>query len=84
MQTFLVSENIEAEIIWCLHTAVEHVFRFAAHAIETLNMMCLDSTVAEKVQLQRTKIGYTLVYVIAPFFKKINRSRIYSKLIIKN
>ncbi|GBM79331.1 hypothetical protein AVEN_32947-1 [Araneus ventricosus] len=45
-------------------------FRSAASSVSTFKIMFPDSRIASKMQLQRTKVGYTVVYGFAPYFKR--------------
>lgn len=72
VKPFLLSEEVtKSEIVWCLHAAIEHMsFRSAARALSTFKIMFPDSSIASKMQLQRTKVAYTLVHGLAPYFKR--------------
>ncbi|GBN74705.1 hypothetical protein AVEN_224456-1 [Araneus ventricosus] len=68
--TYLKPETVsEAEIFWCLYSVMEHSsFRSAGRAVDLLKRMFTDSEIVKKMSLQRTKIAYTCVHGIAPYF----------------
>ncbi|XP_048513397.1 uncharacterized protein LOC125501448 isoform X1 [Athalia rosae] len=68
--SFLLSESVtRAEILWCLHTVEAHnSLRAAAKGVALFTLMFPDSAIAQKIQLQRTKLAYLLVHGLAPFF----------------
>lgn len=72
LQAFVLNDNVTiAEITWCLHVIMHyHSVRSSASTVPVFKTMFPDSVIARKVQLGRTKIGYTLLYGIAPFFQK--------------
>lgn len=72
VKTFVINEEVSrAEILWCLQTVLAHKsMRTAAKDINLLKTMFPDSVIASKVQLQRSKIAYSLLFGIAPYFKK--------------
>ncbi|KAE8749481.1 hypothetical protein FOCC_FOCC003747 [Frankliniella occidentalis] len=61
----------KAEIIWCLQAATRiHSNRTAADCVSLFPLMFSDSEIAKKMQLQKDKVGYLVVYGLAPFFRK--------------
>ncbi|GBO45640.1 hypothetical protein AVEN_139023-1 [Araneus ventricosus] len=68
--TYLRPETVsEAEILWCLYSVMEHSsFRSAGRAVDLMKRMFTDSEIVKKMSLQRTKIAYTCVHGIAPYF----------------
>ncbi|GBN02756.1 Kinesin-like protein unc-104 [Araneus ventricosus] len=68
--TYLRPETVsEAEILWCLYSVMEHSsFRSAGWAVDLMKRMFTDSEIVKKMSLQRTKIAYTCVHGIAPYF----------------
>lgn len=66
----LKDETTIAEIIWCLDAIMNHsTVRSAGKSASLFPLMFKDSKTAANMKLQRTKIGYTLVYGLAPYFK---------------
>ncbi|XP_051165127.1 uncharacterized protein LOC127283960 [Leptopilina boulardi] len=72
IKAHLLKENVTtAEIILCLQSVITHKsMRTAAKDVSLFKMIFSDSEIAQKLQLQRTKIGYTIVFGIAPYFKE--------------
>ncbi|KAH8022458.1 hypothetical protein HPB51_024557 [Rhipicephalus microplus] len=75
---FLVKKCVtKAEVVWCLNTIVTHgSFRSAAASAALFPIMFPTCDVAKKLQLGKDKVGYTICYGIAPYF----RNRLLSKL----
>ncbi|XP_054720775.1 uncharacterized protein LOC129230403 [Uloborus diversus] len=71
LKTFLINDSVvKAEILWCLQTIMTHKSLRATSAdVLLLQNMFTDSLIAQKMQLQRTKIAYSILYGIAPYFK---------------
>jgi len=66
---FLKEESTKAEVLWCLRTVVSHIsFRSAGECVTMMKLMFADSEIAESIQRQRTKVAYSIVHGIAPFF----------------
>lgn len=78
IKSFVFNDNItKAEIFWCLQTIITHKsMRSAAKDVEIFKVMFSDSEIANKMQLQRTKIAYSILYGLAPFFKDQLMSKI--------
>ncbi|XP_063230592.1 uncharacterized protein LOC134535429 [Bacillus rossius redtenbacheri] len=72
LQRFLLGEHItRAEILWALHTIVGHTsLRKAAESVSVMKLMFPDCAVTQKMELQRSKIGYLINHGIAPYFEK--------------
>lgn len=70
---YLLSEDVtKAEVIWCLQTVMNHSpFRSAGNFVSCFPLMFPDSQIAPKIQLQRTKIAYTIVHGLSPYFKNM-------------
>lgn len=65
-------EVINAEVMWCLNAVMTHTsYRAAAASASLFPLMFPSSATAKKVQLGKDKVGYTVVYGLAPFFKEI-------------
>lgn len=61
----------KAEILWCLLSVKKHYsHRGAADAVSLFPIMFEDSETAKKMKLQKTKIGYTIVHGLVPFFRR--------------
>lgn len=75
---FLVKKCVmKAEVAWCLNTIVTHgSFRSAAASAALFPIMFPTCDVAKKLQLGKDKVGYTICYGIALYF----RNRLLSKL----
>ncbi|KAH8020386.1 hypothetical protein HPB51_001019 [Rhipicephalus microplus] len=75
---FLVKKCVtKAEVVWCLNTIATHrSFRSAAASAALFPIMFPTYDVAKKLQLGKDKVGYTICYGIAPYF----RNRLLSKL----
>lgn len=75
---FLVKKCVmKGEVVWCLNTIVTHgSFRSAAASAALFPIMFPTCDVAKKLQLGKDKVGYTICYGIAPYF----RNRLLSKL----
>jgi hypothetical protein len=71
LDKYLVSSQVSrAEIIWCLQCVYTYRSnRSAAKDINVLKYMFPENEVLSKMQLERTKIGYLIVFGIAPFFR---------------
>ncbi|XP_065298163.2 uncharacterized protein [Dermacentor albipictus] len=65
------TEVINAEVMWCLNAVMTHTsFRAAAAWASLFPLMFPSSATAKKVQLGKDKVGYTIVYGLAPFFRE--------------
>ncbi|KAH8027889.1 hypothetical protein HPB51_011119 [Rhipicephalus microplus] len=75
---FLVKKCVtKAEVVWCLNTIATHgSFCSAAASAALFPIMFPTCDVAKKLQLGKDKVGYTICYGIAPYF----RNRLLSKL----
>ncbi|XP_063226873.1 uncharacterized protein LOC134541567 [Bacillus rossius redtenbacheri] len=69
---FLLNDSVvHAEIIWCLNMILSHnSMRNAASSVNLFPIMFPDSQIACKMQLQRTKLAYSIVHGLAPHFHK--------------
>ncbi|KAH6947448.1 hypothetical protein HPB50_019037 [Hyalomma asiaticum] len=64
-------EVINSEVIWCLNAVMTHSsFRAAAALASLFPLMFPSSATANKMQLGRDKVAYTIVCGLAPFFKE--------------
>lgn len=72
MKQYLLSENvIKSEIFWCLQSVINHIsFRAAARCASSFSNQFPDSEIASKIKLERTKLGYVVVFGLAPYFQK--------------
>lgn len=72
LQRFLVAEMVTStEIYWCLQAVVNHLsFRTTAKLAAGFPKQFSDSDIASKVKLQRTKVSFTIVFGLAPYFHK--------------
>ncbi|XP_070386228.1 uncharacterized protein [Dermacentor albipictus] len=65
------TEVVNAEVLWCLNAVMTHTsFRAAAASASLFPLMFPSSATAKKVQLGKDKVGYTIVYGLAPFFRE--------------
>lgn len=73
MNKFIQSEcTLKSEIIWSIDTVMQHrSIRSAERSAELFKIMFPDSETAKLFQLGRTKIGYQLLYGIAPYFQNL-------------
>lgn len=71
LKSFLIKDEVtKSEILWCLHTVITHKsIRMSGKDVELFELLFPDSEIAKKIRLKRTKIGYSLMYGIAPYFK---------------
>jgi hypothetical protein len=72
VKQYMLTESVtKSEIFWCLQIVVNHIpFRTAERCTEGFKTQFPDSEIASKIQLKRTKIGYMVVFGLAPFFEK--------------
>jgi hypothetical protein len=72
VKKYLLGEEVtKSEIFWILQIVMNHLpFRVAARCAEGFKAQFPDSEIASKIQLSRTKVGYTVVYGLAPYFEK--------------
>ena len=72
LQNYLSREQVtKAEIIWCMHTVMQHhSLRASEASVRLFPIMFPDSEIASKVQLHRTKVAYTITHGLAPYFHK--------------
>ena len=67
---FEKDKKTRAEILWCLDCVMNHrSMRSAAKSVDLFKIMFTDSAIANSLELQKSKIGYTLLFGIAPHFK---------------
>lgn len=66
------TENVtKAEILWALHCVQsKQSFRAQEGISKLFAKMFTDSTIASKIQLSRTKVGYLITFGLAPLFEK--------------
>lgn len=71
MESFVVKDEItKAEIIWCINTVMQHFsLRGSENSVSLFSEMFPDSVIASKMQLHKTKIAYTILYGLAPYFR---------------
>lgn len=84
MSSFILNDNVcKAEILWSIQSVMTHKsLRTTGSDVSLFSDMFPDSEIAKKLQLQRDKVGYLIVYGIAPFFKqellkKLNESEFF-------
>lgn len=72
LKSFLINDSVtKAEILWTVETVMTHTsLRTAGRDVLLFKTIFPDSNIAQKMQLQRDKVGYLLAYGIAPFFQK--------------
>ena len=72
VKTFLLNEQVtRTEILWCIQTIMKHKSgRSAGDDVNLFRLMFPDSEIASKMQLQRSKIGYSILFGLAPYFEK--------------
>lgn len=72
ISSYLKNEDvIKAEILWSVNSVVQHrSLNSSAKDVSLFPFIFTDSEIAKKMQLQRTKMGYVIVFGIAPYFKK--------------
>lgn len=59
------------QFIWCPTANFEHYsFCGAGDAVSGFPLKFEDSLIASKIQLQKVKIGYTIVHGLAPYFQQ--------------
>lgn len=70
LNKFLLKDDVtKAEILWCLYIIRHHNSKNSSgQAVSLFPKMFPDSEIASKMQLQRTKISYTINYGLAPYF----------------
>lgn len=70
LEEFVLKDDVTtAEILWCVETVMTHKsLREAEKDVAVISRMFKDSAVAKKMQLKRDKIGYVLLFGIAPYF----------------
>lgn len=71
MNKFIFNEKCTTtEILWCLHAIKHHLsLRAAGEACSLFKLMFTDSEVAQKIQLSKSKIQYSIVHGLGPFFE---------------
>lgn len=75
----------KAEVLWCLQSVMTHKSTNAAGKdVNLLKLMFPDSEIAKKMELRKSKIAYTLVFGIAPYFKSqlLTRINCSSKFVV--
>lgn len=72
IQRYFLSDSVSnAEILWALETVTNHgSYRSAGTSVALFPKMFPDSTIASKMEISRTKIGYFVNHGLAPYFKK--------------
>ena len=72
LEALLMNDSVtRAEILWCLFTVRHHNSKnTSGKAVKLFPMMFTDSQIASKMKLQRTKIAYTIVFGMAPYFSR--------------
>lgn len=68
LKRFMLTESVtKSEIFWSLQIVINHIsFRTAAKLAAGFGKQFPDSEIAGKIKLQRTKIGYTILFGLAP------------------
>nr|XP_042895723.1 uncharacterized protein LOC122268899 [Parasteatoda tepidariorum] len=71
LESFLLRDDVtKAEILWCLHTVVTHKsVRMLEKDVELFQLLFPDSKIAKSIKLKKSKIAYSILYGIAPYFK---------------
>lgn len=71
MTSYVVKDDvIRAEILWTLQYIYKHSSaRSASDSTHLFPLMFPDSTIAKKLQLGRTKLGYAVTHGLGPFFQ---------------
>lgn len=71
-EKYILSDNVtSSEIKWCLQTVLTHKsFRSAEKDVKLFTDLFPDSEIAKKMQLSRAKMGYVVVFGLAPHFKE--------------
>lgn len=70
LSTFVLKDDVtKAEIIWCMHAVMQnHSLRGSESSVTLFPLMFPDSEIALKLKLHKTKISYTILYGLAPYF----------------
>ena len=64
------NQSVKAEILWCLESINTHAsLRTASHGIDIMKLMFPNVEELQNIKLGKDKIGYSLVYGLAPYFK---------------
>lgn len=73
LDRFLLKNDVTtAGVLWCIETVMSHKsLRIAEKDMGILKRMFQDSEIVKKMQLKKDKIGYVILFGIAPFFNKI-------------
>lgn len=67
----LKEKKLQAEVLWCLERVYTHTsLRKAARDVKMMKLMFPDSEIAASMQLERTKISYMIVFVLAYHFRQ--------------
>lgn len=71
LKKYMLNESVaKAEILWCIQTVMTHKsMNTAGKDVNVLKLMFPEHDVIKKLELQRLKIGYTVVFGLAPHFK---------------
>ena len=65
------SNSLNAEILWCLNMVNEHLsYNSCSHVSELFSAMSLDSEIAQKSSMGKTKSRCLIIYGLASSFKK--------------
>lgn len=69
---WLEKDNVtKAEILWCVHTCLTHQsLRNAEASVNLFKIMFPDSSIAIDMKLGKDKTSYSIVYGLAPYFRK--------------
>ncbi|XP_043474328.1 uncharacterized protein LOC122506295 [Leptopilina heterotoma] len=78
MKKFLIKEHVtEAEIMICLYSVIHHSsLRSIGDLVTLFSIIFPDSEISKGMKLQKDKVKYTVVYGLAPYFKKKLESKI--------
>ena len=70
-------ETTRAEIIWSLSVVWYHLTLVSGgKSVDSMKLMFPDSEIAKSIKLSRSKLAYTIVYGLGPYFKSLLSSQI--------
>lgn len=70
-------ETTRAEIIWSLSVVWYHLTLMSGgKSVDSMKLMFPDSEIAKSIKLSRSKLAYTIVYGLGPYFKSLLSSQI--------
>lgn len=70
LEKCLVKDSVtEAEILWCVNTVMNHdSLRSSESSVLLFGKMFKSCQVAQEMKLHKDKIGYSIIYGLAPYF----------------